>query len=73
MNTNLNIELFLNGEASYFLNMVKEQTNMNYEEIFSKMIDLYKQVYLNSNELAWVQGDNIIQKLNSENLKRSTI
>lgn len=73
MNTNLNIELFLNGEASYFLNMVKEQTNMNYEEIFSKMIDLYKQVYLNSNELAWVQGDNIIQKLNSENLKRSNI
>lgn len=73
MNTNLNIELFLNGEASYFLNMVKEQTNMNYEEIFSKMIDLYKQVYLNSNELAWVQGDNIIQKLNSENLKRSTV
>ena len=46
---------------------------MNYEEIFSKMIDLYKQVYLNSNELAWVQGDNIIQKLNSENLKRSNI
>ncbi len=73
MNTNLNIELFLNGEAAYFLNMVKEQTNMNYEEIFSKMIDLYKQVYLNSNELAWVQGDNIIQKLNSENLKRSNI
>lgn len=73
MNTNLNIELLLNGEASYFLNMVKEQTNMNYEEIFSKMIDLYKQVYLNSNELAWVQGDNIIQKLNSENLKRSNI
>lgn len=73
MNTNLNIELFLNGEASYFLNMVKEQTNMDYEEIFSKMIDLYKQVYLNSNELAWVQGDNIIQKLNSENLKRSSI
>lgn len=73
MNTNLNIELLLNGEASYFLNMVKEQTNMNYEEIFSKMIDLYKQVYLNSNELAWVQGDSIIQKLNSENLKRSTV
>lgn len=73
MNTSLNIELLLNGEASYFLNMVKEQTNMNYEEIFSKMIDLYKQVYLNSNELAWVQGDSIIQKLNSENLKRSTV
>ena len=73
MNANLNIELSLNGEASYFLNMVKEQTNMDYEEIFSKMIDLYKQVYLNSNELAWVQGDNIIQKLNSENLKRSSI
>lgn len=73
MNTNLNIELLLNGEASYFLNMVKEQTNMNYEEIFSKMIDLYKQVYLNSNELAWVQGDSIVQKLNSENLKRSTV
>lgn len=73
MNTSLNIELLLNGEASYFLNMVKEQTNMNYEEIFSKMIDLYKQVYLNSNELAWVQGDSIVQKLNSENLKRSTV
>lgn len=73
MNTNLNIELLLNGEASYFLNMVKQQTNMNYEEIFSKMIDLYKQVYLNSNELAWVKGDSIVQKLNSENLKRSSL
>lgn len=44
---------------------------MEYEEIFSKMIDLYKQVYLSSNELAWVQGDVIIQKLNNENLRRS--
>jgi hypothetical protein len=73
MSTNLNIQLELTGEALYFLNMVKEQTGMNYEEIFSKMIDLYKQVYLNSNELAWIQGDSIVQKLNSVNLKRSNL
>lgn len=66
----LKIDLILKGEPAYFLKMVHIDTKMEYEEIFSKMIDLYKQVYLNQNELAWVEGDKVIDKVNSDNLRR---
>ena len=66
-------ELTLGGEAAYFLEMVKSETGMEYNEIFSKMIDLYKQIYLSEQELAWIEGDIIKKKLSSEALRRSTI
>lgn len=68
----MRLDLILQGEPAYFLKMVRIDTEMEYNEILSKMIDLYKQVYLNENELAWVQGDKVINKINSDNLKRKT-
>jgi hypothetical protein len=65
----LDINLSLSGEGKFFLEMVKQETNMEYSEIFAKMIDLYKQVYLNDRELAWIEGDVIVKKLSSEALK----
>ena len=64
--------LTFKGEAAFFLQMVNMQTGMSYQEIFSKMIDLYKQIYLSDKELAWVEGDVIKQKLTTLALKTKT-
>jgi hypothetical protein len=72
MNNKVKVELTLTGEPAFFLQMVMLQTGMESGELFSKMIDLYKQVYLNEYELAWIEGDIIKQKLDSSNLKRKT-
>lgn len=69
MNNNLNINLKLGGEASFFVQYVLQDTGMSPDELFSKMISLYKEVYFNNNELAWIQGDLIISKLDSSKLK----
>lgn len=70
MNNKVKVELTLTGEPAFFLQMVMLQTGMESGELFSKMIDLYKQVYFNEYELAWIEGDVIKQKLDSSNLKR---
>jgi len=69
----LTITLVLKGESSYFINFVKTQSGMEYTELFAKMIDLYKQIYLNEHELAWVHGDTIVKKLSVDNLKRTSL
>lgn len=71
MNNEVKVELTLTGEPAFFLQLVIQQTGMESSELFSKMIDLYKQVYFNQYELAWVEGDIIKQKLDVSNLKRS--
>lgn len=68
----LNIDLRLSGEYLYFLKMVTAQTNMSYTEILTKMMELYKLVYLSPYELAHVEGDIIKTKYNTEDLKRKT-
>lgn len=70
MKNNIQANLSFSGEASFFLQMVEVQTGMSYPEIFSKMIDLYKQVYLSEYELAWIEGDVIKEKLSTEFIKR---
>lgn len=72
MKEKLNINLQLTGEASFFVQLVQMQSGMPPEELFSKMIALYKQVYFSDKELAWIKGDTIVQKLNSEELKRNS-
>ena len=67
------VELTLSGEPAFFVQLVMMQTGMDPAELFSKMIDLYKQIYFNENELAWIKGDVIKQKLDSSNLRRSSI
>ena len=70
MKNTLHLNLQLAKEPALFLQIVKMQTGMEYTEILSKMIDLYKQVYFEDRELAWIKGDKIIQKLTIENLRR---
>lgn len=70
MNNKVKVELTLTGEPAFFVQMVMMQSGMETGELFSKMIDLYKQVYFNENELAWIDGDTIIEKLDSSNLRR---
>ena len=72
MKDKLKLELNLTGEAAFFIQMVMIQTGMSSQELFSKMIGLYKEVYFNDNELAWIEGDVIQQKLNSAELKRKS-
>jgi hypothetical protein len=66
----IDITLTLSGESLYFFNYIRESTNMEYEEIFTRMVELYKLFYFSSYELAEVEGDTIIKKYNTENLKR---
>lgn len=70
MKNNIQADLSFTGEAAFFLQLVHMQTGMEYGEIFSKMIDLYKQVYFSEYELAWIEGDVIKEKLSSEAIKR---
>ena len=72
MNNKVKVELTLTGEPAFFLQAVMMQTGMESGELFSKMIDLYKQVYFNELELAWIEGDTIKQKLDSSNLRKKT-
>jgi hypothetical protein len=72
LNKELKLNLILGGECLYFLNLVRSDTAMEFEEIFSKMIELYKFVYFSQYELALVEGDTIIKKLNIEDLKRKS-
>lgn len=72
MNNKVKVELTLTGEPAFFIQLAMMQTGMDSGELFSKMIDLYKQVYFNEYELAWIEGDVIQQKLNSADLKRKS-
>jgi hypothetical protein len=72
LNQELKLNLILSGEYLYFLQLVNSQTTMSYTEILIKMMELYKLVYLSNYELALVEGDVIIQKFNTEDLKRRT-
>jgi hypothetical protein len=70
LNKELKINLILGGECLYFLNLVRSDSGMDFDEIFAKMIELYKLVYLSEHEFALVEGDIVIKKFNLENLKR---
>ena len=71
MNNELDIRLKLKGESSFFIQMVMAQTNKSFPEIMSDMISIYKQVYINRDqELAWIEGDKVKQKLSTINLWR---
>lgn len=72
MEKEVKLTLHLSGEYLYFIKYVQSQTDMSYEELLTKMMELYKLVYLSDYELALVQGDLIRQKFNTENLKRKT-
>ena len=71
MEEEVKVDLTLKGEAAFLLQMVKYQTGKEYKEIFSEMIGLYQEVYLNKNkELAWIQGSKIIQKLSTHKIHK---
>lgn len=72
MKDRVKVDLELVGEAAFFMQMVQSQTSMTYVEIISKMMSLYKEVYLNDKELAWVEGSTIVQKLNADGLRKKT-
>lgn len=71
-NKELKLTLLLSGECLFFFNFVKSETDMSFDELFLKMIELYKLVYLSKYELALVEGDIIVQKFNTEDLKQKT-
>jgi hypothetical protein len=72
MENEVKINLIFKGEPLYLIEMIRAQTGMSHTELFSKMLELYKLVYLSKYELALIQGDVIVQKFNTEDLKRKT-
>ncbi len=72
MKEELKITMNLSGEYLYFVKMVQAQTNMSHTELFTKMLELYKLVYLSQYELGLIQGDLVVQKFNTEDLKQKT-
>jgi len=69
MKDKLTIQLDLRGESAFFIQAVMIQTGKSFPEIMQDMIGIYKQVYFNKDqELAWIEGDIIKQKLSTAKL-----